>query len=206
MILSILGPQGSGKGTQAAKLVDKYNLNYIDVGATLREMAKADPEIDLIVNKRGELLPDHKVFEIVTRYLNERQVNDNMLFDGYPRSVEQYNLINSYLSGFNKKLEKVIFLTIPDEISVQRLSARRIHKVTGEIYNLITNPPPAGTDPTMLEQRQDDTPQAISERLAMYHKQTQPLIEYLKTQGLVVEVDGTADIETVFEQICQKLN
>jgi adenylate kinase len=58
----------------------------------------------------------------------------------------------------------------------------------------------------MLEQRQDDTPQAISERLAMYHKQTQPLIEYLKTQGLVVEVDGTADIETVFEQICQKLN
>lgn len=206
MILAIMGPQGSGKGTQAAKLVEKFNLNYIDVGSTLREMAKTDPEIDEIVNKRGELLSDTKVFEVVTRYLTERQVGDQMLFDGYPRSIEQYNLINSYLSGFGKKLEKVIFLTLPDEVAIKRLSARRIHKITGEIYNLITNPPPKEIDPNMLEQRQDDTPQAISERLGMYHKQTQPLIEYLKTQGIVVEVDGTQDIETVFDQICQKLS
>lgn len=205
MILAILGPQGSGKGTQAALLVEKFNLHNLDVGAMLREMAKTNPEIDAIVNKRGELMPDGKVFEIVKEYLTKKNLVDNILFDGYPRSVEQYNYMSSYLMQKARKFDGVIFLTIPDEVAIERLSSRRIHKTTGEIYNLITNPPESGVNLDDLEQREDDKPEAIRERLKMYHEQTQPLIEHLKSQGLVIEVDGTKPIDVVFENICQSL-
>lgn len=206
MILAILGPQGSGKGTQAAKLSEKYNLFNLDVGAVLREMAKTNPEIDVVVNKRGALLPDDQVFKIVEEYLDRENLTDNILFDGYPRSIEQYNFMSGHLAKQGKRFDGVIFLTIPDEVAIERLSSRRIHKKTGEIYNLITNPPSADINPDDLEQREDDKPEAIKERLKMYHEQTQPLIEHLKSQGLVIEVDGTKPIEEVFEKICQSLN
>ena len=211
MILVILGPQASGKGTQATKLSEKHNLFYYDAGAHLRRLAKKDPKIDEIVNKRGELLPDEDIFEITKKHLEEYKIPNKIIFDGYPRSVKQYEMLVNWLSENNKKIDAVIFLNISDETAIDRLSSRRIHTKTGKVYNLKTNPPPKEIPEDELEQRDDDQPEAIKHRLESYHSTTQPLIKHLKetNPGVVHEVSGEQSIEKVeknIEKIISKIN
>ncbi len=199
MNIIIFGPQGSGKGTQAKLLAKKFNLFYFESGKFLREIAKKDPEIDKTINEKGKLLPDDKMFSLMSRSLEEK-VSDfqNIIFDGYPRSVKQYELLADWLKKKGSKIDKAIFLDISEQESIKRLSARRMDSKTGKIYNLLTAPKPGpDVNEEDLVQREDDKPAAIKERLANYHKTTEPLVSLLEKEGILEKVGGERPIDEI---------
>ena len=204
MNVLILGPQGSGKGTQVKLLSEKLGLFSFESGNFLREKAKSDPRIDEIINKRGELLPDEETFSLVRDYLKEKVPTlDNFILDGYPRSLKQYQLLVDWLKEEGKKIDLAILLNISDKEAVRRLSARVVCEKCGTVYNLITNPPPGDRCKCggNLTQRPDDRPEAIEKRLEAYHRVTAPIIELLKKEEILVEVDGERPIETISEEL-----
>jgi adenylate kinase len=211
MNLMILGPQGSGKGTQARLLSERLGLGSIESGALLREIAKTNPQVDEQVNKKGQLLPDEVTFSFITNYLEEKFPKaDNIIFDGYPRSLKQYQLLKDYLATKGTKLDKAIFLDISNEEAIRRLSARRTCSSCGEVYNIITNPTAKAEVCDKcggkLVQRQDDTPELIQERLKLFRTSTEPLIRKFEDEGILIDVNGEQPIETILGQILEKLN
>lgn len=208
MNIIILGPQGSGKGTQAELLVKRYNLFYFESGGFLRELAKVNPRVDEIINKKGELIPDEEIFSYISKYLEEDLPKEkSFLLDGYPRSVRQYELLEEWLTQRHQEIGLAIFLEVSEEESIKRLSARRICSKCGEIYNLITNPPPERSCPCggKLSQRKDDKPEAIKRRLELYRKETEPLIKVLDKEGILMKVDGERPINVIFGDIVTRL-
>lgn len=205
MILLVMGPQGSGKGTQASLLAKDFNLYYFDAGEFLRKIAEKDPKIDEIINKRGELLDDTAMFDLVRKHFEQKGIYDNIIFDGYPRSIAQYELLSDWLKGHGACVSHAIYIDVSRDTSIKRLSARRIDEKTGEIYNLLTNPPGKEINEKDLVQREDDKPEAIGERLAAYEKVTVPLIKHLDEKGILVKVNGEQTIETINKEIKEKL-
>jgi len=201
MNIIIFGPQGSGKGTQAELLVKKYDLYYFEAGKILRELAKDDSRLDEKINQEGVLLPDTLTNGLFKKYLDENVAkSDGLLFDGYPRSVNQYRFLQEWLGTKGGKIDFAILLNVSEEVSIKRLSARRICVNCGRVYNLITNPPSGekcvcGGE---LMQRKDDQPEAIKERLSAYKKRTKPLVEVFKEDGILVEVNGDRPIDVIF--------
>lgn len=205
MIILIMGPQGSGKGTQARRLAEEFGLLYLDVGALLRKISKTDERINEIVNKRGALLPDKEIFEIVTKHLSEKGQYDNLILDGYPRSIQQYELVENWLEKNGSRITKALFLNVSESESVKRLSARRFDPKTGKIYNLITKVPGPEVDVASLVHREDDKPEAIQERLTHYRETTKPLIEKLREEGKLVELDGERAIEEIHSDMKEEI-
>lgn len=201
MIILIMGPQGSGKGTQAKRIAQEFQLSYLDVGALLRKIAKKDARINEIVNKRGALLPDEEIFQIITQYLEDKKLTDNLVLDGYPRSIRQYSLISNWFKTHGNGITKALFLNISEDESVKRLSARRYHRTSGKIFNLLTKPPKSNVDASQLIQREDDKPEAIKERLSHYRETTAPLVELLRKEGKLVEIDGERPIEIIHDEM-----
>ncbi len=206
MNILLLGPQGSGKGTQAALILKNFHLFYMEMGSLLREAAKTDSQIDEMINKKGELVPDEITFTLVTRKLDtERPDKDGILFDGFPRSVAQYLMLKDWLAQSGKALDLAIVIKIGNDEAIRRLSSRRICKKCGKIWNLITAPlPPSPTTCDCggeLYQREDDKPEAIKERLLLYEKVTGPLLEMLEGEGKLVEVGGEKPIDQIYEEI-----
>lgn len=204
MNIIIFGPQGSGKGTQARLLAKKTGNFYFESGVFSREIASRDPYIDKLINKKGKLIPDRKMFEHLKRYLEDKKVDlSNVIFEGYPRSIEQYELLNNYLKKKGKKIDLAIYLKISEKETVRRLSERRVCRKCGEIYNLMTNPPKGkkckcGGE---LVQREDDKPGPIRKRLELYKKNTEPLIDTFRKEGILVEIDGERPIEVIAKDL-----
>lgn len=208
MNIVILGPQGSGKGTQAKLIAARLNLFYLETGKMSRELAERDSRVDEIVNKKGELLPDEEIFSYVANYIDEKNYgNKNIIFDGFPRSVKQYELLKNWLKTKNIRIDTAILLNISEGESIRRLSARRVCEKCGINYNLITKPPPpegckCGGN---LIHREDDKQEAIKRRLSLYKRTTHPLIDIFKKEGILMEVDGERPIETIFKDILIRL-
>lgn len=199
MNLIILGPQGSGKGTQAKLLAEEYGLTIVEAGELVRQAAKTDVKISETINTQGKLIPAEQVFNLVTNYIEKKDSDiNNLLLDGYPRSLKQYDLLNRWLKEKNRKIDFVIYLTLSEEESVKRLSARRIDEETGEIYNLITKPVPEGVN---VYQREDDKPEAIKKRLQEYKEKTRPVIKKYNQEGILIKVDGHSPVDVVFANI-----
>ena len=143
MNVVLLGPQGSGKGTQAKILVEEFGFYYFEMGSFLRDLAKTDPVIYEYQNKKGKLVPDDMFFfamkELLKGKVNEK---NNLLLDGFPRSINQYEALKNWLDEFDVKLNLVIFIDISEGETIRRLSNRRTCSVCGKIWNLATSPIP----------------------------------------------------------------
>lgn len=206
MNIIVLGAQASGKGTQARLLAKELNLFYFESGNFLRELAKTDSSIDERINKKGELLPDEEMFSLMVKHIEENNPSrENLLLEGYPRSIKQYELLKAWLAEKSQKIDHVIYLEISEKEIMRRLSTRRVDRKTGEIYNLLTNPPDPEVNKDDLYQRPDDKTEAIEKRLKMYKENTFPLIEALEKEGILEKIDGEQPIEKVFKDILVRI-
>lgn len=196
MNIIILGPQGSGKGTQGELLAKHFNFYYLSTGQMFREMAKTRRDIAETINSGG-LLPDDEVIKEVTTFLEQKGILDNMIIDGTPRSLYQYKKLRDWFAKNGKKIDIAFFLSIDDQEIIKRLSARRVDSKTGHTYNLVTNPPPASVSPDDLVQRADDHPDALATRFKAYHEMVEPLVQALREDGSLIEVDGMRPIEDI---------
>lgn len=205
MRIALFGPPGAGKGTQAQRLVDRHGLTHISTGDIIRAAIKADSPLGREVKKyanAGKLVPDAVVRKLAEQAIADAGYDDFIL-DGYPRTVQQAKWLTEFLAENNKPLDAFISLVVPDEVIIDRLSKRRTHKETGENYHLEFNPPPDDVDPDMIIQRPDDRPEAIRERIAVYKNETQPVEEYFRQRGTLIEVDGVGALSEVEARINQ---
>lgn len=213
MNILVVGPQGSGKGTQAEKLIEKFGLAHVEMGALLRQISKEESELGLKVREiinSGQLVPDQMTIEILNRYLQAISRLDGILFDGFPRVVSQAEYFDKFMAEKGKKLDVVISLTLPREEVFRRLASRRTCSKCGKVFNVLTKPPKAegvcDYCQGELIVRADETPEKIEKRLNTFEEQTVPMIDYYRRQGIVEEIDGNRPIETIFEDIVRRLN
>lgn len=199
MNIILLGPQGSGKGTQAELLAKKFNLSIFSAGDILR--TSTDPKIKSIIDS-GNLVPDDVLIQIAKTFIDS---HNGIIFDGFPRVESQYDLLKSMV-----KIDAVVNIEIPESETIKRLSARRTCSKCGEIYNLLTDDKPGADGKCSkcggeLIQREDDKPEAIQKRLQIYREQTHPVFEKAVKEGIGFEVSGDQAIDQVFADICQRL-
>jgi adenylate kinase len=200
----LLGPPGAGKGTQAQLISSKLGLPHISSGDLFREHLKAESELGRLAKyymDRGELVPDDVTIEMVRLRLSKSDCAAGALLDGFPRTPPQAEALAKMLEGFNGKVDVVPYINVPEEILVERLSGRWTCRAQGHVFHAKYNPPQeAGRcdiDGSELYQREDDKAETVINRIRVYFKQTMPLIEYYRQQGVLVEVDGSQPIERV---------
>jgi adenylate kinase len=208
MRVIIMGPQGAGKGTQAAKLEEELEATHIETGDLVRSEIHSETELGQKIKEysdKGELVPDEIIIEMTKPYLEE---NDSWILDGFPRNKEQAQALDEALNEIGEKVDKVIMLEASDEELVERLSGRRQSEATGEVYHVEHNPPPeegSDEDPGPFVQREDDTEEAIRTRLENYHKQTEPLKDYYEEQGILITVDASQGMDEVTEDVLKSV-
>jgi adenylate kinase len=200
MNILLIGPQGSGKGTQARLLCEKYNFFYFESGAYLRKIAENNADLKKYLAE-GKLVPDTEMTSYLTAFLDFRHLYDDIIFDGFPRTLEQYNFLKNWLEDKSVRLDMAIDLQISEDETVRRLTARRMDPVTGKIYNLVTDPPPEGIDKDTLIQRDDDKPEAIKKRLSLYNERTGQLLAELKNEMEVITINGERPILVIADEI-----
>ncbi|MBD3307447.1 adenylate kinase [candidate division KSB3 bacterium] len=208
MRLVLLGPPGAGKGTQAKKLIEHYQIPQISTGDILRQAVKEGTELGQQAKSymdRGELVPDDVIIEIVKERIKADDCQQGYIFDGFPRTVEQAKALDQMLHSLSTHLDAVINIDVPEEEVVKRLSGRRTCKNCGALYHVIYNPPAkAGICDKCggeLFQRNDDNETTIRQRLAVYREQTLPLIEYYSKQDLVKTIPGSGTPDDIFSAI-----
>lgn len=208
MRLILLGAPGVGKGVQGNLLKEKYNIPKISTGDILREViinkTPEGKEAETFL-RQGKLVPDSLINSIVDKRLKNDDCENGFILDGYPRTVPQAEFLNEILSKNCETLDKVINIEIDENIIIERLSNRRICLSCGELYNMLTDPPPEDKVCRVcggkIIQREDDKPETIKKRIEVYKKETQPLKEFYESSGLLVEVDGNNDIRNIQKNI-----
>ncbi len=208
MKIVMLGAPGAGKGTQAEKLASKYGLPHVSTGDIFRKNIKEGTELGKEAKSymdAGALVPD----ELTVRLLLDRVSNDDCdlgyILDGFPRTIPQAEALDRELAKLEGKIDFAINVEVPDDNIIERMSGRRACLKCGATYHLQYIPPKqegicdeCGSE---LVIRDDDKPETVKNRLATYHEQTQPLVDYYKKQGVYHEVDGTKDVDSVFDSI-----
>ena len=212
MNLILLGPPGAGKGTQAAKIVEKYNIPHISTGDIFRANIKEGTELGKKAQEymnKGELVPDELVVDLVVDRVQQDDCKNGYVLDGFPRTIPQAEALDKALTALGDKVDYAIDVNVPDENSVNRMGGRRACVGCGATYHLVYAPTKTegicdvcGKE---LILRDDDKPETVQKRLNVYHEQTQPLIDYYTKAGILKTVDGTVDINDVFAAIVEIL-
>ena len=206
--LILLGPPGAGKGTQAERLTDDFNLPYIATGNILRAAVAAETMLGKqakVFMDAGELVPDEVITGVILEAVEGVDARDGFLLDGFPRTVAQAHALSEGLERLDRHLTAAILIDVPDEEVMRRISGRRVSVKTGRVYHLEFDPPKhdgrCDVDGSRLVQREDDKPETVKKRLAVYHDQTEPLINYYEEQGLLRRFDGTRSPTEVHDHI-----
>lgn len=211
MQLLLMGPPGAGKGTQAVKLVEKFNIPQISTGDMFRAAVKEGTPLGKKAKAcmdAGTLVPDEVTVGIVRERLSKSDCKNGFILDGFPRTVEQATALEKILNELNLSLTKVLNINVPAEFLIERAIGRRICKTCGATYHVKFNPPKSDVCDNCggeLYQRADDNADTMKKRLSVYEESTHPLIEYYKKVGLYVEVDGRQPIEKVTEELINVL-
>ncbi|MBS1260808.1 MAG: adenylate kinase [Calditrichaeota bacterium] len=207
MYLILLGPPGVGKGTQARFLVEELDAVQLSTGDVLRAAVREGSELGNTAKKymdAGELVPDDVILGMIREKL-EQLGDRSVIFDGFPRTTAQAEGLDGQLDELGRAVDTALELTVDDQVVIDRLSARRVHPGSGRVYNLIFNPPEReGVDDVTGEpliHRDDDQPEVIRNRLAVYHKQTAPVADYYARRGKLVKVDGDGSVGQVRDRI-----
>ena len=206
MRVIMVGPPGSGKGTQGNLIEQKYNFPKISTGDLLRQAVQNGTPLGRKAEtrmNRGELVSDDIVIQIVAERIAKDDCKKGYVLDGFPRNLKQAQMLEEL---DNSHPEMILDIRVSEETLVQRLSSRRICSGCGKIFNLSLNPPgqPETCDfcKAYLIQRPDDKPEVIRERLRVYHTETEPLIEYYRRKNIYHRIDGEKAVEAVFSDIC----
>jgi len=204
----LLGPPGAGKGTQAEVISEKLSLAHISSGDIFRENLKAQTELGKLAQgymNRGELVPDDVTIAMIRERLSRPDTQSGALLDGFPRTPAQANALAEMLAGMGGAVDVVPYIAVAPEILVERLGGRWTCRAQGHVYHEKFNPPQqAGVcdiDGSELYQRDDDKAETVERRIKVYFEQTAPLIDYYRSHGLLVEIDGTQPIDKVTEQM-----
>jgi adenylate kinase len=208
MNIVLMGLPGAGKGTQADKIVEKYDIPHISTGDMFRAAIKGGTELGLKAKSfmdQGALVPDEVTIGIVRERLSAVDCEEGFLLDGFPRTVPQAEALESLLADLGKRIEHVVNIQVEQDELVKRLSGRRICKVCGTAYHLVFNPPQVegvcDKDGGELYMREDDNPETVTNRLEVNIKQTQPLLDFYENKGVLQNIDGQQDIQKVFADI-----
>ncbi len=207
MRIVLLGAPGSGKGTQAQRLMGKYGVPQVSSGDLLRDAVARGTELGKqakAVMDAGQLVSDDIVLGLIRERLSRPDAANGFILDGFPRNIEQADALNVLLEEIGQPLDAVLLLDVRNETLMQRLAGRRICQKCGTVYNVHSLPPGVTTcakDGTELYQRPDDKEEVIGKRLAVYDQQTKPLIEYYSKLGLLRKVAGEGELEEVSERM-----
>lgn len=206
MNIVLLGAPGAGKGTQAQRFVADYGVAHISTGDLLRAAVKAQSELGVAAKKymdAGELVPDQLVIDLVKERLAADDAQKGFILDGFPRNTTQAVTLDTELAAMGRELDGALLVDVPAEVIIDRLSSRRTCRDCG--YT-------AGPDTTVcpscageMYQRDDDKPETIKNRLDVYEKNTSPLVEYYRGQGILKVVDGNRDIDLVYTDVKAEL-
>ncbi len=212
MNIILIGAQGSGKGTQAEKLCQVLNIQHVASGDLFRKAIDEKTELGLKAKAyldRGELVPDEITVAMILKRIEEPDCANGVLLDGFPRTIAQARALDAGLQGVGRHIDLAVFLDVPREELLKRLSGRYICRAYGHVYNIYTNPPKVpgicDIDGSELYQRSDDTGEAVQRRLDIFFSETIQLLDYYGSQHKLVEVNGNQSIEQVEADILSKI-
>ncbi len=212
MKLIMLGAPGAGKGTQAKKIAEKYQIPHISTGDIFRANIKGQTELGMKAKSfmdQGMLVPDEITIGMLLDRIHEADCAGGYVLDGFPRTIPQAESLTKALAEMGTGIDYAINVDVPGDNIVSRMSGRRACLNCGATYHVAFNPPKTenvcNTCGQSLVLRDDDKPETVKKRLDVYHQQTQPLIDYYKKAGVLKEVDGTQNMEDVFQSIIKVL-
>lgn len=212
MKIIMLGAPGAGKGTQAKKIAEKYAIPHISTGDIFRANLKAGTELGKKAKEymdAGALVPDELTVDLVMDRISKDDCVNGYILDGFPRTIHQAEKLTEALSATGGEIDHAITVDVPDAVIIDRMAGRRMCSNCGASYHMVNIPTKmegicdqCGTE---LIVRNDDKPETVKKRLAVYHEQTKPVIHYYGEKDLVLLVDGTQSMDTVFAAIVDKL-
>ena len=213
MKIIMLGAPGAGKGTQAQMIADKFNIPHISTGDIFRANIKNGTELGKKAKEfmdKGLLVPDELTVQLLLDRVASDDCKNGYVLDGFPRTIPQADVLDAELTKLGDKVDFAVNVDVPDENIVRRMSGRRACLKCGATYHIEHIPPKkegicdkCGSE---LVQREDDKPETVQNRLSVYHEQTQPLIDYYDKKNILKTVDGTKDMQEVFNEIVKILN
>jgi adenylate kinase len=212
MKIVMLGAPGAGKGTQAIKIADKYGIPHISTGDIFRANIKGGTELGMKAKSymdKGQLVPEEVTIGMLLDRIAEDDCKDGYVLDGFPRTIPQAESLTKALADKGDKIDFALDINVPDEAILTRMSGRRACPKCGATYHIVYAAPQkenicdkCGSE---LIIRSDDKPETVQDRLNVYHKQTEPLISYYKNEGVFCEVDGTKELQEVFNDVVKVL-
>lgn len=212
MKIIMLGAPGAGKGTQAKKIAEKYQIPHISTGDIFRANIKNGTELGNKAKtymEQGLLVPDELVCDLVVDRVKQDDCANGYVLDGFPRTIPQAESLDGALKAMGQKVDYAVNVEVPDENIIRRMGGRRACLACGATYHVENIPPKkegiCDVCGANLVLRDDDKPETVKKRLDVYHEQTQPLIDYYTKAGVLVEVDGTMAMDDVFAAICKVL-
>jgi adenylate kinase len=210
--LVLLGPPGSGKGTQGERLHEDLRLPYYATGDILRAAVKEETEIGLNAKAymdRGDLVPDDVIVGVIADRIDSEEARDGFILDGFPRTTPQAEALDAKLEELGRAVTAVVLIDVDDEEVVRRLGGRRTCEKNGHVFHVDFNPPEndevCDIDGSPLVVRDDDKPEVIRKRLQTYHEKTEPLVSYYDDRGVLRRIDGERSPDEVSEDIRRTL-